>query len=109
MLGGYTYRLARIDLSTKEVRYEAPKEEDLRKYVGARGLGVKYVFENGPQVEPFSPDNLLAIIHHERAPFRYPGQDVWKAGRGDQKPPYRDRHRQPHGGLDGGQAQVGGV
>ncbi|MER3536786.1 MAG: aldehyde ferredoxin oxidoreductase [Thermus sp.] len=63
MLGGYTYRLARIDLSTKEVRYEAPKEEDLRKYVGARGLGVKYVFENGPQVEPFSPDNLLAIMN----------------------------------------------
>ena len=26
--------------------------------LGARGLGVKYVFDNGPDVEAFSPDNL---------------------------------------------------
>ena len=34
----------------------------MRKYVGARGLGVKYVLDNGPQVEPFSPDNLLCVM-----------------------------------------------
>ena len=63
MLGGYAHRLAKIDLTNRQVTYEAPKEEDLRKYIGGRGLGVKYVFENGPEVDPFSPDNLLAIMN----------------------------------------------
>ncbi len=63
MLGGYAHRLARIDLSSRTVSYEAPKEEDLKKYIGGRGLGVKYVFDNGPQVDPLSPDNLLAIMN----------------------------------------------
>ncbi len=62
MLGGYAHRLAWIDLTNRTVRYEAPKEEDLKKYIGGRGLGVKYVFENGPEVDPLSPDNLLAIM-----------------------------------------------
>ncbi|HFB39104.1 MAG TPA: aldehyde ferredoxin oxidoreductase, partial [Oceanithermus sp.] len=63
MLGGYAHRLAKIDLTNRTVRYEAPKEEDLRKYIGGRGLGVKYLFENGPGVDPLSPDNLLAIMN----------------------------------------------
>ena len=62
MLGGYAHRLARIDLTRGTVTYEAPNEDDLKKYIGGRGLGVKYVFDNGPQVEPLSPDNLLAIM-----------------------------------------------
>src|SRR3990172_5524818 len=61
-LGGYADRVARIDLTTGQVRYEGIKEEDARKYIGGRGLGVKYVFDNGPQVEPFSPDNILCFM-----------------------------------------------
>ncbi|MFQ6672912.1 MAG: aldehyde ferredoxin oxidoreductase family protein, partial [Candidatus Tectimicrobiota bacterium] len=33
-----------------------------RKYVGGRGMGVKFVFDNGPQVEPLSPDNILCVM-----------------------------------------------
>ncbi len=62
-LGGYTNRIAWIDLSTGGVEYKPIAEEDALKYVGARGLGVKYVFDNGPQVDPLSPDNILCFMN----------------------------------------------
>jgi aldehyde:ferredoxin oxidoreductase len=63
MLGGYANRIAHVDLTTGKVAYEAPPEEWARKYIGGRGLGVKYVFENGPSVEPLSPDNVLCFMN----------------------------------------------
>lgn len=63
MLGGYAHRLARIDLSSGRVEYFAPDPKDLEMYVGGRGLGVKYVFDNGPQVDPLGPENLLCIMN----------------------------------------------
>src|SRR5574341_2147341 len=62
-LGGYADHLARIDLTTGTVAYEAIPEEWKLKYVGARGVGVKYVFENGPKVDPLSPDNILCFMN----------------------------------------------
>lgn len=62
-LSGYVNRIARIDLSKSQVRYEAIPEEWAHKYIGARGLGDKYVFENGPQVEPLSPENILCFMN----------------------------------------------
>jgi aldehyde:ferredoxin oxidoreductase len=61
-LGGYADRLAHIDLTAGEIKYEGIKEEDARKYIGGRGLGVKYVFDNGPQVDPLSPDNIICFL-----------------------------------------------
>ena len=61
-LGGYANRIARIDLTSGTVRYEPVDERDARKYIGGRGLGVKYVFDNGPGVDPLSPDNLLCFM-----------------------------------------------
>jgi aldehyde:ferredoxin oxidoreductase len=61
-LGGYADRVARIDLTSGEIKYEGINEEDARKYIGGRGLGVKYVFDNGPTVDPFSPDNILCFL-----------------------------------------------
>jgi aldehyde:ferredoxin oxidoreductase len=63
MLGGYAHKLARIDLSTGHVEYFAPDPKDLEMYVGGRGLGVKYVYENGPKVDPLGPENLLCIMN----------------------------------------------
>lgn len=63
MIAGYNNHVARIDLTTGKVAYEKLDKEDVRKYAGARGLGVKYVLDNGPDVEPFSPDNLLCIMN----------------------------------------------
>ncbi|MEZ4632910.1 MAG: aldehyde ferredoxin oxidoreductase family protein [Deinococcales bacterium] len=62
-LGGYANRIARIDLNSGQVSYEGLNETDVRKYIGARGLGVKYVLDNGPSVDPMSADNLLCFMN----------------------------------------------
>ena len=62
-LGGFANRVAHIDLTTSKVSYEPIPEEWARKYIGARGLGDRYVFENGPQVDPLSPDNILCFMN----------------------------------------------
>lgn len=75
-LGGYANRIARIDLTQGKVDYEEPNEADLKKYIGARGLGVKCVFDNGPKVEPFSEENILCFMI---GPLT--GSDVTMSGR----------------------------
>jgi aldehyde:ferredoxin oxidoreductase len=75
-LGGYADHVAQIDLSKGEVRYEGINEEDALKYIGGRGLGVKMVFDNGPQVDPLSPDNILCFV---LGPLS--GTDVTMSGR----------------------------
>jgi aldehyde:ferredoxin oxidoreductase len=62
MITGFNNRIARIDLSTGAIGYEQLDPEDVRKYIGGRGLGVKYVLDNGPEVEAFSPNNLLCVM-----------------------------------------------
>ncbi len=62
-LHGFANRIAQIDLSAGKVTYDPVPEDWARKYIGARGLGVKYVFENGPQVDPLSPDNILCFMN----------------------------------------------
>jgi aldehyde:ferredoxin oxidoreductase len=62
-LGGYANRVARIDLTSGTVTYEEINEDDARRYIGARGLGVKYLFDNGPTVDPESPENMLAFMN----------------------------------------------
>jgi aldehyde:ferredoxin oxidoreductase len=62
MFGGYVNRVAWVNLSDGTVEYKSIAEEDARKYIGGRGLGVKYVFDNGPEVDPLSPDNMLCFM-----------------------------------------------
>ncbi|TCS84535.1 aldehyde ferredoxin oxidoreductase family protein [Tepidibacillus fermentans] len=61
-LDGYLNKVAWINLTDGTIEYKEIAEEDARKYIGGRGLGVKYVFDNGPLVDPLSPDNLLTIL-----------------------------------------------
>jgi aldehyde:ferredoxin oxidoreductase len=60
--GGYRNRVAWVDLSTGEIEYKPIKEEDARKYIGGRGLGAKYVFDNGHRVEPLGSGNILCLM-----------------------------------------------
>lgn len=62
-LGGYRNRVAWIDLTGGVIEYKPIADEDARLYIGARGLGVKYVFDNGPQVDPLSPENILCFMN----------------------------------------------
>ena len=60
---GFANKLAHVDLSAGKVEFKPIPEDWARKYIGGRGLGVKYVFENGPKVDPLSPDNLLCFMN----------------------------------------------
>ena len=62
-IGGFANRVARVDLSSGTVTYEQIPEDWARKYIGARGLGVRYVLEAGPDVDPLGPDNLLCFMN----------------------------------------------
>jgi aldehyde:ferredoxin oxidoreductase len=62
-LGGYAQRIGHVDLTSGTVEYKPIPEDWARKYIGARGLGVRYVFENGPEVDPLSPDNILCFMN----------------------------------------------
>ncbi len=62
-LGGYANRIAWVDLSEGVTEYKAVPEDLARKYIGGRGLGVKFVFDNGPEVDPLSPDNILCFMN----------------------------------------------
>lgn len=61
-LGGFKNKEVLVDLTNGTVDYRPVNEEDARKYIGGRGLGVKYVLDNGPQVEAFSEENILCIM-----------------------------------------------
>ncbi len=61
-LGGFKNKEVVVDLSSGTVSYRGINEEDAKKYIGARGLGVKYMLDNGPEVEPLSDENLLCFM-----------------------------------------------
>lgn len=62
-LGGYADRIGWVDLTEGKVEYKPIPEDLALKYIGGRGLGVKFVFDNGPQVDPLSPENILCFMN----------------------------------------------
>jgi len=62
-IGGFANRIAHIDLTSGTIENKGIPEDWARKYIGARGLGVRYLLENGPEVDPMSPDNLLCFMN----------------------------------------------
>ncbi len=62
-LGGYRNHEAWVNLSEGAIEYRKLNETDLKRYVGARGLGVKYMVDHKVyDAEPFSPENMLAVM-----------------------------------------------
>lgn len=61
-LPGYQDKVAWIDLSEEKIEYKEIGEDIKEKYIGARGIGNKYVFDNGPKVNPLDAENMLAIM-----------------------------------------------
>lgn len=62
-LGGFANRLGRVDLTSGQVSYDTIPEDWALKYIGARGLGVRYLLENGAGVDPLGPDNMLCFMN----------------------------------------------
>ncbi|MEM2429415.1 MAG: aldehyde ferredoxin oxidoreductase family protein [Nitrososphaerales archaeon] len=60
--GGYANKLGWVNLTEKKIEYREIDENIAYKYIGGRGLGVKLVYDNGPGKDPFSPENILAIL-----------------------------------------------
>jgi aldehyde:ferredoxin oxidoreductase len=60
---GWMGKLIRVNLSDGSIKTERLKEEDLRNYIGARGLGTKiYMDEVDPGIDPLSPENKLIFM-----------------------------------------------
>ena len=58
--GGWTGTVLRVDLSSGEILRESLPATWARDYVGGRGVGARYLWEEvDPQVDPLAPENRL--------------------------------------------------
>ena len=55
--------MAHIDLTGGGWQMKPAPEQWVQKYIGGRGLGVRYVLEAGPEVDPLSPENRLCFMN----------------------------------------------
>ena len=63
MSGAYYEKIARINLSTGEIKAEKLDLAMAQKFIGGRGLGTKILYDEGvATVDPLSPDNKLVYI-----------------------------------------------
>jgi len=59
----YAKKLLRINLSKNSFSIEDIPEEKIKKFLGGRGLGTKYLFDEiSPDVDPLSPENKLIFV-----------------------------------------------
>ena len=59
---GYVGKILRVNLSDSSIREENLDIEKAKKFIGARGLGAKIMFEEvDPKVDALSPENKLII------------------------------------------------
>ncbi|NLI43295.1 MAG: aldehyde ferredoxin oxidoreductase, partial [Synergistaceae bacterium] len=57
---GYMGKVLRVNLSTKKITTEPLRMDWAEKFLGARGLGSRYLIEEvDPKVDPLSPENKL--------------------------------------------------
>lgn len=60
---GYNGKILRVNLTDKTYKIEALDENKAKKFIGARGLGVKTLLEEiDPKVDALSPENKLMIV-----------------------------------------------
>src|SRR5438270_14078441 len=59
-MNGWTGKLLRVNLTTGQSRVEDIPEAWLRDYIGGRGVGDRYLWEElDPRVDPLAPENKL--------------------------------------------------
>lgn len=63
MSGSYYEKIARINLTTGEIKVEKLDLDLAHKFIGGRGLGTKILYDEGvATVDPLSPENKLVYI-----------------------------------------------
>ncbi|RLF53271.1 MAG: aldehyde ferredoxin oxidoreductase [Thermoplasmata archaeon] len=60
MSGGYTEKILVIDLEKQKINVEKTNLDDAKLFIGAKGLGAKYLIDHLPKgTDPLSPGNIL--------------------------------------------------
>jgi len=61
--GSYAGKLLRVNLTTGKVSSEEIPENIRKEYIGGRGFGIKYFYDEvAPGTDPLSPENKLMIL-----------------------------------------------
>ena len=59
----YCGRVLHVDLSEGEVYEEPLKDEWAERFIGGKGLGIRYLFDLvQPGIDPFSPENVIVFM-----------------------------------------------
>ncbi|MDP2728140.1 MAG: aldehyde ferredoxin oxidoreductase family protein, partial [Dehalococcoidia bacterium] len=62
-MGTYMPKLLRVDLSSGSAQDDTVPEDVARQFVGARGFGIKYLFDElAPGIDPLGPENKLLLL-----------------------------------------------
>ena len=65
MSGAYYEKLARINLTTGEIKVEKLDVELAKKFIGGRGLGTKMLYDDGvATVDPLSAENKKKLLSY---------------------------------------------
>lgn len=60
----YTFKRIRVNLTTGDIKVETIDQAESKKFIGGRGLGVKWLYDAGvAKVDPLSPENQLILIN----------------------------------------------
>ena len=61
---GYNGIILEIDLTNETINKKQIPEDDLKNYIGGRGLGMKLLYDNLPEpgTDPLSPDNPILFM-----------------------------------------------
>jgi len=70
---GYAGKILKVDLSSMDASPEDLDEKIARKYLGGLGIGVKYLYDEvGPEINPFSKDNMIVFANGPLTATRSP-------------------------------------
>jgi aldehyde:ferredoxin oxidoreductase len=62
-LSSFGQAIGHVDLARGSFEMKPASGDWVRAYIGGRGLGVRYVLEAGPDVDPLGPDNVLCFMN----------------------------------------------
>jgi aldehyde:ferredoxin oxidoreductase len=63
MVGGYTGKILFVNLSTGDLKEEAPDEKLYKDFVGGSGLGARILYSRQKAgVDPLGPENMLGFV-----------------------------------------------
>ena len=60
---GYYGKLLEVDLTSGSVKATTIPDDDIKKFIGGRGLGTKILWDRvKPGTDPLSPENVLLFM-----------------------------------------------